>query len=140
MDYGFSDESRAAKRVVIRTRGDLAITNLTQAGEVVIHEGGNYDFRIVDRGPSGLSFTLTEAGDPANSASATAVLDFDHAGYGHIVFHNGQKEGGDNIDQGNHVAYLDDVAITSAEPKQPHSRTIPQTSLLKGPVADKHEN
>ena len=55
----------------------------------------------------GLSFTLTQVGNPSNTASATAVLAANCVGYGHVVFHNCQFEGQDE------VAYLDDVSIVA---------------------------
>jgi hypothetical protein len=116
VDDGASNDPYAAKRAVIRARGDLAIRDLVQTGALAIRDRGNYWFAIVDRGSAGLSVTITEIENPANTASATAVLTADNAGCGYVVFHNLAKVESDGSDPGNHLTYLDDITIAPAKP------------------------
>lgn len=98
-------------QVLIRGRGGASVTG---GGAVNlpggIPNGGIFDFEFTDDGTN-LSATLTQVGNPANTATVTATSTSDMP-TDLIVFHN--RESG-------RVAYLDDVVVESL-------------TLLAGPV------
>ena len=107
LDFMLFAQGATPTKLEIRAWGfcGMSLDHLVQTGAVVVHEGDAFTFKVVDCGASGLSFTLTQVGNPSNTASATAVLTANSFGYGHVVFHNCQFEGQDE------VTYLNDVAI-----------------------------
>ena len=76
--------------------------NVVKTGMLNIQQGDVFDFEILDLGSDGLFFTMTEVGDPSNTALVTADLLSDTFDQNYVVFHN--REGG-------HVSYLDNVSI-----------------------------
>ena len=101
----FLNQNDTVKNLQIRSQNDNTITvtqdtmgQLTSAGA-----GQAFDFIIEDKGNGQLSFTMTQVGNPGNTATATATVTSDNSAQNFIVFHN--REGG-------HASYLDNVSIT----------------------------
>ena len=98
-----------ANQLDIQSRGAfLAIGSEVKTGTVTINQGDVFDFFIFDKAGN-LTFTMTEVGDLANTATVTALVTADSFAQDFVVFHN--REG--NV----RVAYLDNVSLVfSPEP------------------------
>jgi len=98
-------------QLAIEVKGDkLQIADMKTKGSIYLYPGITFNFKIVDNGDKGLSFTLSGISNPYNTATVTARLVSDTTTSKHIVFHNREYEGIDN------VAYLDNVTITPNAP------------------------
>ena len=100
--------TNATKVVEIRTRNAASIQVTQDAAGVINAAGGmTFDFEIIDNGAGGLSFTMTETGDPANTATTTATVVSDNFDLNHVAFHNRESAA--------RTAYLDNVVISTLE-------------------------
>jgi len=105
----------AVKNLLIDARGGaIVVTQDTEAALTSASAGQSFDFEIVDDGNGQLSFTMTQVGNPGNTATVTGTVASDNFAQNFITFHN--REGG------NQMSYLDNVAITQV--------SIPPTHLV----------
>ncbi len=96
----------AVKDLQILTRDATTITVTQGVAGVLANAaaGMTFDFEIIDDGLGMLSFTMTEAGNPANTATTTATVDSDTFAQNFIAFHNRENA---------RVSSLDNLSITS---------------------------
>ena len=87
--------------------GDVSVAeaSLKRTGYITLHEGDAFDFVIVDRGRAGFSFTMTQVGNPSNTATVTGTAIGGESN--HVVFYNCQYTGHE------YVSYLNNVVIRS---------------------------
>jgi hypothetical protein len=107
----FVDVNGTAQQLDIRTKGgSLGVNGQSRIGSVTFSQGSVFDFSILDAG-SHLSFTMTEVGNAANTATTTAFVDRDTFNLNHVTFHNRESDG--------RTVYLDNVVITDPAPAPP---------------------
>ncbi len=106
----WNTSDRKGQLAIVSNGANLAITDVKTKGSVYLYPGITFNFKIVDNGAKGLSFTLSGISNPYNTATVTARLVSDTTTAKHVVFHNREYEGIDNI------AHLDNITITSNAP------------------------
>ena len=94
----------SAGPIGIQATGTATITNLVGGGSLNAIAGKAYNFEIVDQGTVGLSFTVTQADDPTNTATMTAKLGADTA-FSLVTFRDYYNS--------YMTSYLDNVTISS---------------------------
>ncbi len=111
LEFKYWNTSDRKGQLAIEVKGDkLKIADMKTKGSVYLYPGITFNFKIVDNGVKGLSFTLSGVSNPYNTATVTARLVSDTTTAKHVVFHNREYEGIDNI------AHLDNITITSNAP------------------------
>lgn len=91
------------RNLEIRRKGSkLAVTQNSSGTLTSAGAGQTFNFIIEDRGGGQLSFTMTQVGNAANTATVTGIITNDTHDKNFITFHN--REGG-------RTAYLDNVSI-----------------------------
>ena len=90
-------------QIYTRNAGTITVNQDTTGILTAAGPGMTFDFEIADDGNGGLSFTMTQVGNPANTAFSTATITTDNFAQNFIAFHN--REGG-------RTAYLDNVSVT----------------------------
>lgn len=106
----WNTSDRKGQLAIVPSGANLAITDVKTKGSVYLYPGITFNFKIVDNGAKGLSFTLSGVSNPYNTATVTARLVSDTTTAKHVAFHNREYEGIDNI------AHLDNITITSNAP------------------------
>ena len=83
---------------------NLTVGSMVVDGALVMSADTWYDFTIVDGGTSGvLSFTMTEHGNPSNTASVTAMVTMDNSSTNYV----GGFTGRNSVNGYSHIEYLD---------------------------------
>jgi hypothetical protein len=91
-------------QILTRNAGTITVTQGVTGVLTNAAAGMTFDFEIIDDGLGMLSFTMTETGNPANTATSMATVDSDTFAQNFIAFHN--RESG-------RVATLDNLSIAS---------------------------
>jgi len=86
-----------------------------RTGKLRIREGESYRFEIMDGGDT-VSFRVTNAGDPSQTASVTAKVSGSW-NHNHVVFHNREYHGGDGyLSSLDHVNISATLRVSAADP------------------------
>ena len=102
----------------------LTLGKVRMSGGLHVRRGDAFDFTIIDNGVFGVAFTLAQVGNPSNTSTITAALNFHNTSRQHVVFHNRES-----VERGRYAAWLDDVTITAPAkvPPLPPARRRPAT-------------
>ena len=105
---------------------NLSIANYQTSGHLTFYNNTVFNFAIIDMGTNGLSFTITQADNAANTITATATLVTDTEALNYVVFYNREKDWqGDNP---NRISDLDNVTISTVP--EPASMLLMGTGLV----------
>ena len=104
----FLNQNDAVKNLQIRSKssGTITVTQDTTGALSSAASGEAFDFVIEDKGDGQLSFTMTQVGNPGNTATSTGTVTSDNFSKNFVVFHN--REGNSNR------SYLDNVTCTQS--------------------------
>jgi len=89
-------------QILSRNGTTIGVTQNTMGQLTSAAAGSLFNFLVEDKGNGQLSFTMTQVGNPGNTATSTATVTSDNFALNHIVFHN--REGG-------RTSWLDNVSI-----------------------------
>jgi len=92
----------------------LTLNNMRMSDSLRVHRGDAFDFTIIDNGIFGVSFSLTQVGNPSNVSTISGALNFHNSSHQYVVFHNRES-----AVRGHYAASLDNVTISAPAKVEP---------------------
>lgn len=108
---------------IVADGSNLSIGSVSTVGSLSVAANQTFDFTVIDSGTKGVSLTLTQVGNAANTVTVTSKLISDNTTSDYIVFHNREYGSGTN-----YYAKLDNVAINTVP--EPSTIALAVTGLI----------
>jgi hypothetical protein len=106
--FWFGPGYNAMAMDILAHGSQVAVSDITRSGTLSWVAGADYFFDIKDNGATA-SFSVEEVGNPTNFAEAHCSVTTNSTSTNHVVFHNREYYGGNN------VAWLEDVLVESTD-------------------------